>query len=250
VSDPNKLKLLPYDNFNWMSRAWEVSAIHGSVQHNQVSAMLVVLNQPHGLDDPSAAHLANAERFAETAGTRHHMSAEDALEAIVPNADDQCAFCNAAILHVAYILSDNMKGFSMFRHNLPKFDDVLAIPAHKTERYYLPTFDQEQGSTRGNMIVLQHYFLEVLALPKPVFQRIMFFILRDRLTTTRDRAAQDQRAVDRSDYRVDHLSSFAVTSGLMHVRMNKMQSTARVSWSNNDEKDDVSLLTLRNLLPN
>lgn len=34
ASDPNKLKLLPYDNFNWMSQAWEVSAIHGSVQHN------------------------------------------------------------------------------------------------------------------------------------------------------------------------------------------------------------------------
>jgi hypothetical protein len=154
ASDPNKLKMLPYDNFNWMSRAWEVSAVHGSVQHDQVSVMLVVLNQPRGPDDPSAAHLANTERFAETAGTRHHMAAEDALEAIVPNANDQCAFRDAAILHVAYILSDNVKGFLTFRGNLPKFDDVLAIPAHKTERYYLPTFDQEQGSTRGNMIVL------------------------------------------------------------------------------------------------
>src|ERR1700722_19663734 len=43
ASDPTKLKSLPYDNFNWMSRAWEVSAAHGSVQHNQVSAMLVIL---------------------------------------------------------------------------------------------------------------------------------------------------------------------------------------------------------------
>jgi len=93
-----------------------------------------------------------------------------------------------------------VKGLSTFQRNLPKFDDVLAIPAHKTKWYYLPTFDQEQGSTRGNMIVLRHYFLEVLALPKPIFQRTMFFILGDRLTTARDRAAQDQRAVDRSDY--------------------------------------------------
>jgi len=50
------------------------------------------------------------------------------------------------------------------------------------------------------MIVLRHYFLEVLALPKSIFERIMFFILRDPLTTARDRAAQDQRAVDRSEF--------------------------------------------------
>jgi hypothetical protein len=62
---------------------------------------------------------------------------------------------------------------------------------HKTEEYYLPTFDQEQGSTRGNMIVLRHYFLNVLALPKNVFERVMFFILGDCLTTARDRAAQN-----------------------------------------------------------
>jgi len=99
------------------------------------------------------------------------------------------------------------------------------------------------------MIVLRHYFLEVLALPKSIFERIMFFILRDPLTTARDRAAQDQRAVDRSEFRVDHLSSFTMISGLMHVCMNKMQNIGRNMWGTMDQ-DDVSLLTLRDLLPN
>jgi len=200
ASDPTKLKLLPYDNFNWMSQAWEVSAAHGSVQHDQVSAILVILNQPHGPNAPTAAHLADIERFAATAGTRHQMTTEDALQDILPNSDDQRTFRDLAILHVAYILSKDIKCFSKFQDTLPKFSDPLAIPPHKTERYYLPTFDQEQGSTQGNMIVLRHYFLEVLALPKSIFERIMFFILRDPLTTARDRAAQDQRAVDRSEF--------------------------------------------------
>jgi len=99
------------------------------------------------------------------------------------------------------------------------------------------------------MIVLRHYFLEVLALPKSIFKRIMFFVLRDRLTTAQDRAAQDQRAVDRSEFRVDHLSSFTMISGLMHVCMNKMQNIGRNMWGTTD-RDDVSLLTLRDLLPN
>jgi hypothetical protein len=247
--DPTKLKLLPYDNFNWMSRAWEVSATHGSVQHDQVSAMLVVLNQPHGPNAPTATHLADVERFGATAGTRHQMAAEDALEAILPNSSDQHTFREMAILHIAYILSEDVKCFSKFRSTLPKFHDPKAIPLHKTEQYYLPTFDQEQASTRGNMIVLRHYFLEVLALPKSVFETVMFFILGDRLTTARDRAAQDQRAVDRSKFRVDHLSSFTVISGLMHVCMNKMQNIGRNMWGTKD-RDDVSLLTLRDLLPN
>ena len=55
--DPKKIKLMEYDNFNWMSRAWEVSAIHGNIQHDQVSAVLVVLDHPTGPDAPSAEHL-------------------------------------------------------------------------------------------------------------------------------------------------------------------------------------------------
>ncbi|KAK6984408.1 hypothetical protein R3P38DRAFT_2575985, partial [Favolaschia claudopus] len=119
---------------------------------------------------------------------------------------------------------------------------------HVTELYYLPTYDQEQGSTRGNMLVLQHYFLEVLRIPKDVFERIMFFVLGDRLTTARDRAAQDQRALDRSEYRADHLSSIAVTSGLMHQCLNFIENVGKNYWG--DSGDLISLTDLKNVLPN
>jgi hypothetical protein len=247
--DPEKIKLLEYDNFNWMSRAWEVSATHGNVQHDQVSAILVVLNRPTGPDSPSAEHLTSVQRFSETAGTRHKITAEQGLEDIMPSSEDHHAFREAAILHVAHMLTNNVKGFSSFRTHLAEFSDPKAIKPGRTERYYLPTFDQEQASTRGNMIVLRHYFLEVLALPKEIFDRVMYFLLGDRLTTARDRGAQDQRAVDRSDDVADHLTSHAVVSGMMHVCMNKMISTGRNTWGGTN-KDGVSLLTLRDVLPN
>lgn len=250
AQDPDKLKLLPYDNFNWMSRAWEVSATHGSIQHDQVSAMLVVLRQYEGHEQTNALRLADVQRFDEKAGTRHRLPPRQALEDILPNAEDQATFREHVTLHVAAILSEGIASFAKFRSKLPKFTDPKAIPPHKTEKYYLPTFDQEQSSTRGNMIVLRHYFLDVLKIPKPVFEAIMYFVLGDRLTTARDRAAQNQRAVDRSESRFDHLKSLAVTSGVMHICMNKMQNFSRNSWGTANAKDDVSLLTLRDLLPN
>jgi hypothetical protein len=112
--DPKKIKLMEYDNFNWMSRAWEVSAAHGNVQHDQVSAILVVLNQPTGPNAPSAEHLASVKRFSKTAGTWHKITAENGLEDIMPNSEDHHAFREAAILHVVHMLTDDVKGFSTF----------------------------------------------------------------------------------------------------------------------------------------
>ncbi|KAG1733357.1 uncharacterized protein EDB91DRAFT_1238597 [Suillus paluster] len=66
ANDGTKIKQLPYDNFNWMSQAWEVSAIHGSAQHDQVSAMLVVLPRP---EDVPASYLANVARFDALTGS-------------------------------------------------------------------------------------------------------------------------------------------------------------------------------------
>lgn len=198
---------------------------------------------------PPAEHLASVERFKATAGTRHQMSAEQALKDIIPSAADQNIFRNSAILHVAYILSEEVEGFSKFRPLLPSFKDPNAITPHISERHFLPTLDQEQGSTRGNMVVLEHYFQKTLNLPAEVFERLMYFILGDRLTTARDCAAQDQRAVDRSDHRVDHLSSFAITSGLMHVCLNFIQNVSRNYWGTTNKADN-SLLTLRDRLPN
>lgn len=246
--DPTRLKMLPYDNFNWTSKAWEVSAIHGSSTHDEVSALLVVLTLPEGSTAETAERLADVKRFDAQLGNRHRIDPDLALEHILPDGDDQNTFRRHSILHVAKILAETIECFAVFRKNIPAFTDPKAIAHLKTERYFLPTFDQEQGSTRGNMIVLEHYFLKVLAVPKPVFERIMFFVLGDRLTTSRDRAAQDQRAVDRSDSRADHLSSLAALSGLMHTCMNKMQNIGRNMWGGSD-RDDVSLQTLRDLLP-
>ena len=99
------------------------------------------------------------------------------------------------------------------------------------------------------MIVLKHYFLKILSLPKPVFDRVMFFMLGDRLTMARDRAAQAQRAVDRSASKVDQLASFCMVSGLMHICMNKIQNIGKNAWGG-DSDNPVGLKTLRDALLN
>jgi hypothetical protein len=99
------------------------------------------------------------------------------------------------------------------------------------------------------MIVIEHYWLVVLIVAKSIFDQLMFFLLGDRLTTARDRAAQDQRAVDRSPSIFDHLSCFQCTSGVMHVCMNMCQNLGRTHWGRTN-CDAVSLLTLRDQLPN
>ncbi|EDR06304.1 uncharacterized protein LACBIDRAFT_300406 [Laccaria bicolor S238N-H82] len=48
ANDSQKIKLLPYDNFNWISKAWEATALHGSITHDEVSALLVILPTPEG----------------------------------------------------------------------------------------------------------------------------------------------------------------------------------------------------------
>lgn len=238
--------MLPYDNFNWVSGVWETSVLHGAIQHDQVSAMLVALVLP---PNSEAMHLASVQRFEERRGFRHRMTPQESLEAIVPAAEDHLALRAAAIAHVMAILTEDVASFSCFKKVVPPWSDPNAIPVQKTNRHYLPTFDQEQGSTRGNIEVLRHYFLDVLAIEKPEFEQRMFFVLGDRLTTARDRAAQDLRGVDRSADRADHLSSLAMTSGLMHVCLNFIQACAKNFWGGS-KRDAVSLQTLRDVLPN
>ncbi|KAJ7809925.1 hypothetical protein B0H13DRAFT_1527812, partial [Mycena leptocephala] len=38
ANDPSKIWIFPHDNFNWVEKAWETSATHGNVSHDQVSA--------------------------------------------------------------------------------------------------------------------------------------------------------------------------------------------------------------------
>lgn len=186
AADESKVKLLPYDNFNWTARAWEATALHGSVTHDEVSALLVILRPPGGPSAPSASCVTDLSQFSETEGTRHKLPPHTSLAEITPNSSDQKEFQGNAIIHVQAILAEDIECFSMFKGNIAALEDPTAIPPEKMEEYYLPTFDQEQGSTRGNMLVLTHYFGKVLNLAKDVFERVMFTVLGDRLTTVRD----------------------------------------------------------------
>ncbi|KAJ7853028.1 hypothetical protein B0H14DRAFT_2580598 [Mycena olivaceomarginata] len=154
------------------------------------------------------------------------------LTEIMPSREDQVSFRDNCIKHIGFILCDEVQQWSSLLRHLGIFIDPRAIPPHITERYYLPTYDQEQGSTRGNMLVLQHYFHDVLRILKAIFERII----------------ADQRALDRSEFRSDHLSSIAVTSGLMHECLNFVENMGKNYWGDSD--DSIGLLTMRNTLPN
>ncbi|KAJ7026701.1 hypothetical protein C8F04DRAFT_966073 [Mycena alexandri] len=249
ANDPEKLLMLPYDNFNWAQTAWEASATHGTISHDQVSALLVILGLPEGSPPGTAARLSGVASCEQTARTRHRIPPDQALEEILPTAIDQQMFGDNAMKHVSNILCDFVAGSSVHRDVLPQFSDPYALSEEPSEEYFLPTYDQEQGSTRGNMLVIDHYFQRVLRIPKASFELRNYFLLGDRLTTARDRAAQDQRAVDRSEDAIDHLSSFAALSGIMHFVMNKIQNIGKNAWGGPNQ-DAVSLLTLRDKLPN
>ncbi|KAK7015673.1 hypothetical protein R3P38DRAFT_3321577 [Favolaschia claudopus] len=227
AADPTKLKMLPYDNFNWVSQVYESSATHRKVTHDQVSALLVVVNIPDGPDTLPAQELTCVERFEDAAGARLRLPAQQSLEEILPSREDQKLFRNNCIKHIRHMYSlRGSEGMS----------DLSSC-----HRIVLPSNDQEQGSTRENMLVLHHYFIDVLQLPKNVFEHIMFFVLGDRLTTARERAAHDQRALDRSEYRADQL-------GLMHECRNFIENVGKNYWG--DSEDLVGLASLRKILPN
>ncbi|RXW12444.1 hypothetical protein EST38_g13409 [Candolleomyces aberdarensis] len=251
ANDPAKIKLLPYDNFNWVIKTYEASALHGSVQHDQVSALLVIIPPVgEGVEGMSAAEIMNVESLRPTESKRHDLPPRKSLTDILPSLEDHNKFRQNAILHVARILVEEIPSLKDFAPQIPLFTDPKAIPTQKTEEYYLPTFDQEQGSTRGNMIVLEHYFTKVLCIPKSTFETTMHTVLGDRLTTVRDRAAQDQRAVDMSKDRFDHLSLFAMISGLMHYELNYVQAVGGVFWGSTAADDPLSLSNIRDQLPN
>ncbi|KAJ6572935.1 hypothetical protein B0H10DRAFT_1839026 [Mycena sp. CBHHK59/15] len=167
ANDPEKLLLLPYDNYNWRETAWETSEMHGNISHDEVSALLVVLALPPDSLPGEAGRLASVDNFAQTARTRHHMPPDEALEGILPTDVDQRTFADNAVKHVGQILCDEIAALSSHRNDLPEFFDPHALSAAKTEEYFLPTYDQEQSSTRGNMLVIEHYYPgPVLCTPK------------------------------------------------------------------------------------
>lgn len=91
-----------------MAQAWEVSAAHRTVSHDQVSALLIVLPIPEG---SAARHLTDVTQFLDTAGTRHHILPDQAFANIIPSASDQQAFCANIVVHVAQILSEETHNF-------------------------------------------------------------------------------------------------------------------------------------------
>ncbi|KAJ7273913.1 hypothetical protein C8J57DRAFT_1594584 [Mycena rebaudengoi] len=246
ANDPSKITMLPYDNFNWTNHAWETSATHGTVTHDQVSALLVVLPCP---PNTTAAALTSITNFESTIRTRHRLPAHQSLSEILPDQADQSAFFQNSVLHIAHILAEGVKSWAAHRSKIPDFFDPHALPACKSEEYFLPTYDQEQSSTRGNMLVIGHYYTDILRMPKSLFEQRNYFLLGDRLTTARARAAQDQRALDRSEDRIDNLSSFETLSGIMHVCMNQVNNIGKNAWGGED-RDSVSLQTLLSKLPN
>ncbi|KAJ7810639.1 hypothetical protein B0H14DRAFT_3090741 [Mycena olivaceomarginata] len=237
ANDPTKISLLPYDNFNWVETAWKISAIHGNISHDQVSAILVVLDLPEGSTSADAARLLHVLTFAQTNNTRHNLPPDISLEQILPSSDDRKVFAKNAATHVSHILAEEVENLHVNHNIFGDFFDLHAITVRKTEEYFLTTYDQEQSSTRGNMLVLDHFFKD------------RFPVLGDRLTTARDRAAQDQWALDRSEHCVDHLASFRLLSGLMHFCLNQLQNLGRNTWGTG-AKDAVSLATLLERLPN
>ena len=63
--------------------------MHGTVQHDQVSAMLVVDSSNLDMEGPStltAQHLTSAERFAHSSGRHHCIPADEVLQSIDPEA--------------------------------------------------------------------------------------------------------------------------------------------------------------------
>ncbi|KAF8989646.1 hypothetical protein BDQ17DRAFT_1474907 [Cyathus striatus] len=246
ANDPYKIKMLPYDNFNWMTHAWETSALHKSQTHDEVSALLVILPTPPGED---TFKITSIEQFKEK--SRHNINPIIALSDILPSNDDQVIFHKNAAIHIQNILAGlfDDKILNKQQLSIPPFTDDNAIDPIRTEEHYLPTFDQEQGSTQGNMIVLEHYFHKILAIPKETFENTMFTVLGDRLTVARDRAAQDQRALDLSPDAFDHLSSICTVGGLMHYEMNFISAIAGNFWGSEKSTDAISLSTLHKLFP-
>ena len=55
AADETLVTMLVYNNFNWLHCGWEVSTSHGSVQHDQVSGMLIIICVNEQLSLPAVA---------------------------------------------------------------------------------------------------------------------------------------------------------------------------------------------------
>lgn len=250
ANDNSTLDEMEYDNFNWRKIVHEAVGGRTDIQHDQVSALLISLQLPPGL---RACDVASVAKFEACKGTRHTIPPTQSLLDVLPSENDEAQLRESFILHVATILATHVPALQHLSHSIPAFTDPSPIPPKKSRVFHLPTLDQEQGTVRGNMEVLETYLFEVLKIPEAAFEERMMAILGDRLTTARDRSAQAQRGLDRSKSRGKRFSSLVLLPGLMHTRLALVEVINRHLWHEGkaapDPPDPADLSTLRRLLP-
>lgn len=247
AADIDMAKLVDYDNNNWLQTVHEAVEGRISVQHDQVSGVLVTLNLPPGA---CAKDIFSVTKFDASKGNRCLLPGPTSFAQLLPSNDDRRIMRDNYIIHVASILAEHCPQLDKFRNGIPPLSDPRAIKPHRTRQFYLPTLDQEQGTVRGNIEVLEEYLFRVLQIPKGRFEEQMMAVLGDRLTTARDRAAQEQRALDHSKARADRFSSLIVLMGLMHTRLALMDVFNRLFWSKGKgQRDPSDLGVLHGLLP-
>lgn len=90
AQDPKLVKQVAYNNFNWTSGVWETLVLHHAKQHNQVSAVLMSLYIPPGLQP--AEELMSVERFLASNSARHSLPPSQLLSEILPLLHDMLVF--------------------------------------------------------------------------------------------------------------------------------------------------------------
>ncbi|KAF8983943.1 hypothetical protein BDQ17DRAFT_1437199 [Cyathus striatus] len=82
-----------------------------------------------GTEGLTAEQIMSADSFQATLNKCHELSPDKSLADIMPSLIEEIPSLSALAVHIPLVF------------------DPKAISTHKTEEYYLPTFDQEQGST-------------------------------------------------------------------------------------------------------
>ena len=185
--------------------------------------------------------------FNQTFGTHHSIASKKSFHNIISSKSDHQLFWSSAIIHVANILSLNIPSFSKFSNTIPPLTNPSSIPLAKQNCIASETLTRNRHQHGEHGCPFPLFSQYSLHLPKSVFEWIMFFVLGDHLTTSRDQVAQDQRAVDHLPCHIDQLACFSMASGLVHQYFNMIQGHF---WGETSTKDYVPLLTLCDLLSN
>lgn len=180
ANDKTTMDELDYDN--WCKTVHEAVGGRTDVQHDQVSALLISLQLTPGV---KAQDVASVAKFDACKGSRRRIPPMQSLLDILPSKHDELQLRESYPLHVATILCAHIPALHHLAKEIPPFTDSLPIPPKKSRVFHLPTLDQEQGTVRGNMEVLETHLPKILKMPLETFEERMMAILGDRLTTAR-----------------------------------------------------------------